>query len=127
MLLRVMALCMVAMLICAALRPHRPEIATVVSLATGAASLVMLYEMVVRQSDVWEGLIALFHVGEGEAEPVIKAAGISIIAELGAQICIDAGERALAGRITLAARVAIIGLCVPLLLDIVGSLEELLL
>ena len=50
----------------------------------------------------------------------------AIAAELGAQLCADAGEAALAGRIELASRVATLGLCLPLAADIARSLGLLL-
>ena len=53
---------------------------------------------------------------------MLRAAGITVIAELAAQLCRDAGERALAGRVSLIARASILALCVPL----VSRLSELL-
>ena len=45
-----------------------------------------------------------------------------MVSELAAQLCRDAGETALAGRVALIARVTVLALCVPL----VSELAELL-
>ena len=51
-----------------------------------------------------------------------KGAGIAIVAELGSQLCMDAGESALAGRVALASRVAMLGLCAPMLAELASLL-----
>jgi len=60
----------------------------------------------------------------GVRDAMLKAAGIAVLAELGAQLCMDSGESALAGRITLAARIAIIGLCLPLLMELMEKIGD---
>lgn len=55
---------------------------------------------------------------------ILKGAGIAIVSELGTQLCTDAGERALAGRIGLAARLATLGLCAPMLCQITGLITD---
>lgn len=107
-------LCVAAALICAMLRPQRPELATGISLAVGAAALTMLALRLRAALPELEGLTALFQTMDGDAvSAMLRAAGITILAELGGQLCRDAGETALAGRIGLIARVAILALCVP--------------
>ena len=53
---------------------------------------------------------------------ILKGAGISVVSELGSQLCVDAGERALAGRITLASRLAMLALCAPMLSQIAAMI-----
>ena len=107
-------LCVAAALICAMLRPQRPELATGISLAVGAAALTMLALRLRAALPELAGLTALFQSMDGDAvTAMLRAAGITILAELGGQLCRDAGETALAGRIGLIARVAILALCVP--------------
>ena len=119
-------LCVVTALICAMLRVQRPELATVVSLAVGMAALVMLALRVRAMLPELEGLTVLFENMDGEAVTVLlRAAGITIIAELGGQLCRDAGETALAGRIGLIARVTILALCVPVVSRLVELLGQL--
>lgn len=114
---------MAAAMLCATIRVQRPELATAVSLAVGAAVLVMLVTQAegffpeVRR--LWSMLSAL----DGTAgSAMLKAAGVTVVSELAAQLCRDAGETALAGRVALIARVTVLALCVPL----VSELAELL-
>lgn len=117
------ALCVAAAMICAMLRAERPELATVVSLAAGVAVFAMLAAQIRTGMPHLEALSRAFQGMDSDIRSaVLRGAGIAVIADLGAQICRDAGETALAGRVTLIARVSILALCVPML----SSLAELL-
>ncbi len=124
MILKVAALCVATAMICSALRLQRPEMATALSLAAGLAALAMLYGELSRASrwiDVFRDLTG----PDGDVSgAVLKAAGIAIVAELGGQLCADAGESALGGRVALASRVAMLGLCGPMLAELVDALRS---
>ena len=126
MIVRIIAMCIAAAMICTALRPQRPEMATAISLAAGLAALAMLYAEFSRGPD-WLGALRSFLPENGSIPgTVLKAAGIAVLSQFAAQICTDAGEGALAGRIALAARVAMLGLCAPLLGEITALLGDML-
>lgn len=121
-----MALCVAAAMLCALLRVQRPELATVLSLAAGAAVIAMLVGLLKTESPKLEGLGLAF----GSMDPdirsaVLRGAGIAVIADLGAQLCRDAGESALAGRVTLIARVSMLALCAPLVSELAELLGQL--
>lgn len=124
MVLRITALCVAVAMICAALRVQRPELATAVSLAGGVAALAMALAEVAGAGKWPEALRQLLGQDGDLAAVVLKGAGIAVVSELGTQLCADAGERALAGRIALAARLATLGLCAPMLSRIAGLVSE---
>lgn len=125
-LLRVTALCVAAAMLCAVLRLQHPEQATALSLAVGVGVLSLLASQLPESLSRLERLRAAFR-GDGEILPaLVKAAGIAVIAELGAQLCADAGESALAGRIALAARAAMLGVCAPMLAEALERVASLL-
>lgn len=118
---RIVALCLAAAMICSALRSQRPEIATALSLAVGVGALLMTGSVLGEVSESIRRFSALIELDGGTSAMLMKAAGITVISELGVQICSDAGESALAGRIRLATRVVMLGMALPLMLDIVDS------
>jgi len=124
--IRVVVLCLACALVCAALRVHRPEIAAAVALAAGVTALLMTVEAF---SSVTEGVrrfIALAAMEGETAAIVLRAAGITIISELGGQLCCDAGESALAGRIRLAVRVVMLAIAMPVIIQITDAVGALL-
>lgn len=112
---KITALCIAVAMICAALRLQRPELATAVSLAGGLAALAMAWSDIAGAGDWLADFRQLLGEDSDVAVVILKGAGIAVVAELGTQLCADAGERALAGRIALASRLAMLGLCVPML------------
>ena len=123
MILHVISLCLATAMICSALRTQRPEIAAALSIAAGLATLWLAFPLVSQAVSEWSELKRQLSLDDDLAQAALKAAGIAVLSELGAQICADAGERALGGRILLAARVAILGLCAPMLGEIAAIVQ----
>ena len=123
MILKVTALCVAVAMICSAIRVARPEMATALSLAAGLTALALVLGELAQAGQWSAALKALMQSREDLTAPVVKGAGIAIVAELGAQLCTDAGETALAGRVTLASRVAMLGLCAPMLTRLAEALR----
>lgn len=120
------ALCVAAAMICALIRVQRPELATVVSLAAGMAVVAMLATQLRGEMPRLEGLNDAFSGMDPDIRSaVLRGAAIAILSDLGAQLCRDAGETALAGRVTLIARVSILALCAPLLSALLRLLGQL--
>ena len=124
--IRIVALCLAAAMICSALRSQRPEMATALSLAVGIGALLMTGDAFGEVSASIQRFSVLAELDGGSTAVLLKAAGITVISELGVQFCCDAGESALAGRIRLATRVAMLGMAMPLVLDIVDSVGAVL-
>ncbi len=120
MIVRITALCVAVAMICAALRLQRPELATALSLAGGLAAVLLLLTEAGGLTEWVAAFQALMPRDRDIAAIVLKGAGIAVLSEMGEQLCADAGERALAGRIALAARVAMLGLCAPLIGELTG-------
>lgn len=125
--IKIILICIAGAMICTSIRVHRPEIAAAVAFAIGMCVLLMTKDAL---SDIFLGFERFFSAAALEnenASVVMKAAGITILAELGVQICCDAGETALAGRIRLAVRVVLLGMAMPMVFGVMDSLEGLLL
>ena len=120
MIVRITALCVAASMICSALRIQRPEMATAVSLAAGLAAVAMLFAGAGEAARWLESIKGAMGGDGNPVAVVLKGAGITVVAQMGAQLCRDAGESALAGRIELASRVALLGLCAPLFSELFG-------
>ena len=123
---RVIALCMGAALFSVSLRMHRPELAALFSLAVGVVALWMLREPFAGIVAAVRQLAESSMDGGQTAGVVLRAAGITVLSELGVQVCCDSGESAMAGRIRLAARVILVGMALPIVGEIFESISSLL-
>jgi len=93
-----------------------------------AASLLLLGAAVAQLVPVVEYMTSL---GEGtEFAPYIgillRALGIGLVCDTTADICRDAGETAIAGKVELLAKVQILVICLPLLQRILALAGEIL-
>lgn len=111
-----------AALVCSMLRVHRPEIAASVSLAAGLAALLMTGDSAKEISQSIRQFVDMTNISHEGINIMLKAAGLSILCELGGQICSDAGENALAGRIRLACRITMLCMAMPFIMQILDSI-----
>lgn len=124
--IRIIILCISAAVVCSVLRTQKPEMAMVVSLAASLTALLISGEAFGEVADGIRSFTAIAALEGENGAIVIKAAGISVISELGVQICTDAGESALGGRIRLGTRIVMLGMAMPLVLKIMDSVSALL-
>lgn len=122
--LSVVGLAIVASFFSLFLKSHRKEYGVLLALA---ASIVIVAAVFPQISKIFI-LIRTFSEQAGLSEtlqPVIRALGIAIITQLGADICRDCGEESLASKVEFAGKTAILILCIPLftqILDMISSL-----
>ena len=118
-------LCIITALLALLLRGHRPEFAMLLSLGCG---LYVLLFLLGQMKEVFQEMGEMMSGISGQKEQtaiILKALGICIVAELGSQCCRDAGETAIAAKVELAARTALVLMCMPVfssLLEIAGEL-----
>ena len=121
-------LCIAVSLLALSLRQQRPQYAMLLSLACG---LFVLFFLVGKMGNIFSQLQDLMTGLSGQSELteiVLKALGICIVAELGSQCCRDAGETAIATKVELAAKAALVLMSIPIfqtLLEVAGELLHL--
>ena len=114
--IQIILLCIGAALVCAMIRIQRPEIAMAVSLAVGLSVLIASQDSIREIIRSVRSFLSFASAQSGEIAVILKAAGLTILCELG-----DAGESALAGRIRLACRIAILSMCLPYMTKLVDA------
>ena len=113
-------ICVAGALVSSVLKQQRPELSLGVVIATGVAAIAVCLP------DLREALAALSTLADGagvrqdSVRVMLRATGIAIIAEFASQICQDAGESALSGRIQLGARLVLLAMAVPLITEILS-------
>ena len=98
----------------AMLRKYHPEYALAVTLAAGAVILIMVLTQV---APVITRLNALLSAAEGAQEygaVLFKALGVCLLTQLAADACRDAGENGLAEKASLAGKVCLLLMALPL-------------
>lgn len=116
------ALC--AVLFAALVQKTNKEYALLISLGTAAVLLLFLLE---RAGPVFQQVEDLAASGPLEGEAVglmLRAVGITVVGQVVARLCKDAGESALAYTVELAARAAVLAAALPALGQLLKYLGE---
>ena len=113
----------VAMII--VLKNQRPEMALMLSIATGV--MIMLFAIYKMSSivNILNELISKSGVNKDFLFIIVKVIGIAYIVEFGKNICIDAGQSAIATKLEMAGKVIIVVLTLPLISSLVNLLTGL--
>ncbi len=107
---------------CVIVRLYCPEYAIVLNLCIGACTLFCLLPQLRQIADMFFSFDAMGASVSSFSRLVLKIIGIAYLAQFAADTCIDCGEKALAQKVTFAARTGILVLCLPT----VGTILELL-
>lgn len=107
------------------LRSFRPELSMQIALAAGVLILILMMDEMKGMSAFLQTLYERTGIEKAFLQTVLKVLGIAYIAQFASDLCRDAGEGAVAGKVELAGRVMILLLCLPVfasLVEIVGNI-----
>lgn len=116
----------VAAVICLLLKQYRPEFALVAAVACGALLRFPWFQRFPRFFPLSKSSSGRRALRPAYLQLVLKAFGICYLAQLAADTCRDAGQSAIAGKIELAGRAAVLVLSLPLFLEIAQTAVGLL-
>ena len=96
-------------------RAYKPELGQQAAIA--AAALVLLYAVKSMGGviETLRGLLNEYGVPSEFLSLLRKLTGIVYMAQFAADLCRDAGESAIAGRVELAGRIMVVTLCLPVI------------
>lgn len=122
---QIVGLALIVTVISVVLKQIRPEIALQLTILAGASIFILVMSKIKIIVDLLQNLADQANISSYYLLIVLKIVGVAYLAEFGAQICRDAGEGALASKIELAAKVAVIVLAIPIIVAITESLIRL--
>jgi len=122
---QIVGLALIVTVISVVLKQIRPEIALQLTILASASIFIVVMSKIKVIVDLLQNLADQANISSYYLFIVLKIVGVAYLAEFGAQICRDAGEGALASKIELAAKVAVIALAIPIIVAITESLIRL--
>ena len=112
---KIVFLCLLAVLLYALMRQLRPEFAPLVALAGVGVILVQLIGVLLNVSSTVENLISLAGLEKENVEILIKALAVCVITQFASDVCYDNSFSSAAAAVELAGRVGAIGLAMPMI------------
>lgn len=112
---KIVFLCLLAVLLYALMRQLRPEFAPLVALAGVGVILVQLIGVLLNVSSTVENLISLAGLEKENVEILIKALAVCVITQFAADVCYDNSFSSAAAAVEHAGRVGAIALAMPMI------------
>jgi len=103
-----------------------PHSAVLISMVVGVGIFLAMLPKISMVVGVLQELSERASVNQFYLATIFRIIGIAYITEFGAQVCRDAGEGAVAGRIEFAGKIIIMVLAIPIIAAILESLVRLL-
>jgi len=100
------------------LRTYRPELTAQIAVAAGALLLILTMDELRSMSAFLNALFERTGIETAYLSVLLKILGIAYLAQFAADLCRDAGEGAVAGKVEFTGRVMILALCLPVLASI---------
>ena len=113
--IKIVFLCLLAVLLYAFMRQLRPEFAPLVALAGVGVILVQLIGVLLNVSSTVENLISLAGLEKENVEILIKALAVCVITQFASDVCYDNSFSSAAAAVELAGRVGAIALAMPMI------------
>lgn len=90
------------------------EIGQLITVAAVVAVLGAVIPYIIKIVASIKELASYSSMGERYLEPILKITGIAYISQIGAELCSDSGEKALAARVEMAGKIAIGAITIPI-------------
>lgn len=123
---QIAALGIVAVCLALIVKNQRPELALLISAATGVIILINLLGKIKTVIDSINDFTNVSGIDAGFIGILLRVVGIAYIAEFGAEICRDAGENAIAAKMEIAGKVTIMLIAIPVMMSILEMLTKVL-
>lgn len=121
------AFALASMLGAVVLKETKREYAVLLSLVSAVLLMLWGISSLLPIIEAIERLMALTGEQSGCLELLLKALGVSLCAQLAADSCKDAGEGAIAAKISFCGRICLLALSIPLLEELLAIAEKILL
>ena len=124
--IKIVSIGIIGALLTLVLRQLRPELAMLCALITGAMLVFSIIDQAALLLAKLAEISARFETDAGIFSTMLKITGVAYIAEFGVQACRDAGENAIASKVELGGKVVMLGLCVPVVVNLLELLSAVL-
>ncbi len=108
------------------LKEFNKTIAVQLSVAGGVVIMLILLSYISGLFDEINAFVSRANVRSNFAEVMIKAVGVSYLAQIGSEICRDMGEGTLAVKVEIAGKVILCTIALPLVIGIMNEFIEVL-
>lgn len=123
---QLIGVCLMASVIVVILRQMNPSVAGLLCAAFGVMLLGVLLPEIQRYVEIIRQFLGDLGLEGDYYAVMLKAMGVVLITQIAEQICCDMGVQAIADRVELCGRLAMLGIAIPLFIDLTWMAVEVL-
>lgn len=112
--IQIIAAAVISVFVIMLVKQYKPEYAVVIQVAAGCVLLFMLTQDIKEAVSGIDSLVSASAYPKEYSMITVKALGICVLTQLGADTCRDAGETSLATKVELAGKITVIVTAMPL-------------
>ncbi|MCL1881625.1 MAG: stage III sporulation AC/AD family protein [Oscillospiraceae bacterium] len=116
----------IAALLSIVIKQYKPEFGMYISLIAGVIMLLAIIQSITPILDTISELIGVVSLNAAYGTALLKALAICYITQLACDTCRDSGETAIASKIEMAGKLAIVLVSLPLFASVVNTVSELI-
>lgn len=124
--IQIIGLGFVVMLLILIIKQQRPEMAIQLGLTLSAIIFLMVLSKLDVVLNLFRDLAEKANISQMYLNTILKIIGIAYVTEFGAQVCRDAGEGAVAGKIEFAGKILVMVLAVPIIALVLDTIVRLI-
>ena len=122
---KVVGFAIISVILIVLLKEERKDIALVLMIVSGVIIMFFALSKITPIIDMLNSLINSSGISKDFLVIILKITGIAYIVEFGRNICVDAGQTAIATKLELAGKIIIVSLSLPLIASLVNVLTGL--
>lgn len=107
-------------------KQYKPEIAIAIPILTVIAILGMCIPYLKLVLEAFEKIVGSAGIQLVHMQAIIKIIGVAYVCQFASDICADAGEKAIAGKIELGGKIVIITLSMPIIYNLLELVNEIM-
>ncbi|QDR80811.1 stage III sporulation protein AD [Sporomusa termitida] len=124
--IQIIGLGFVVTLLILIIKQQRPELAVQLALTLSTIIFLMVLGKINVVLDLFRDLSEKANISQMYLNTILKIIGIAYITEFGAQVCRDAGEGAVAGKIEFAGKILIMVMAIPIIALVLETIVRLI-
>ncbi len=107
-------------------KPQMANMSVMIAIVTGVIMFMLIMPTLEEVLNSILDIVSMLDIGIEHIGVILKIIGISYICEFSSQICIDAGEGAIASKIELAGKVLIMFISIPIITRLLSLITSLM-
>lgn len=120
--IQVVSFALIAVILIMVLKEHRPVLAMQLSIVVGVVIFLRMVHYLAMVLQMLTDMTLQANISLVYLNTLLKIIGIAYIAEFGSQVCRDAGEGAIAGKVEFAGKLIIMVMALPLLAAVLETI-----